>query len=535
MKKNICSFRCSYCICSIILSVFLTIGNKITFSGSVSASYTLNYFEAFHFTDLIYFLFWNLAIYFILVIMNLTINKYGSIMFTANTNISLNVHCWAFYSCALILLWLPWLLTLAPGSVLTDSLSSIHQSLGAPLNNQHPILYTAFVSIFIHIGIALDNINIGIFLYTICQYTAMALSLGYVLAWLYKHNIKSLIIIVVLLYYAFTPYFPSYAVIMWKDPLFSTFLLLYSLLFINIAEANTTYRSRQGIIAYFLLSLGIMFFRNNGIFIVLACGIVLFLCFGKRLKVYYICWASAMLIYALVTGPVYKYLDVKKPAMEAMGIPLQQIAYIVTHSGIIDSDHEQFIYQLLPKEEFLTNYAPCLVDPLKWNASFNVEFLENNAKDFLSVWLQLFPSNISSYIKSYCLGTYGFWYPGIQNNYGYIDTYIADNNLGIYRHDIVEQLTGYSLYSLIEKLKLYIGSGSLAWFMLVSLTLVVSSRNKRYIAFYCPGLFCWGSVLLATPVAFSLRYVYILPMALPLFIFVPFIIAHSPQTHSVFN
>ena len=61
------------------------------------------------------------------------------------------------------------------------------------------------------------------------------------------------------------------------------------------------------------------------------------------------------------------------------------------------------------------------------------------------------------------------------------------------------------------------------FFMLTSM--VYSIKNKRYknLLIYLPALFTWGTIMLATPIAFSMRYVYILVLIVPMDFVIPFL------------
>ena len=54
---------------------------------------------------------------------------------------------------------------------------------------------------------------------------------------------------------------------------------------------------------------------------------------------------------------------------------------------------------------------------------------------------------------------------------------------------------------------------------------VYSIKNKRYknLLIYLPALFTWGTIMLATPIAFSMRYVYILVLIVPMDFVIPFL------------
>lgn len=165
--------------------------------------------------------------------------------------------------------FLLYLLTYAPGTVLRDSMLSIIQGLGiAKFNNHHPVVYSIFVGFFMRIGRVLNNYNIGVMLYSVVQLLIMSGIIGYFLAWLKKRNVKMEYILLTYLFFVANTVFASYAIIMWKDPLFSGFVFLMTLYIFDIIEQNgEPLKKISGIIKFVILSLLIAFFRNNGIYI----------------------------------------------------------------------------------------------------------------------------------------------------------------------------------------------------------------------------------------------------------------------------
>ena len=59
--------------------------------------------------------------------------------------------------------------------------------------------------------------------------------------------------------------------------------------------------------------------------------------------------------------------------------------------------------------------------------------------------------------------------------------------------------------------------------MLTSMIFAIKNKNYKNLLIYLPALFTWGTIVLATPIAFSLRYVYILVLMIPLDFVIPFL------------
>lgn len=85
------------------------------------------------------------------------------------------------------------------------------------------------------------------------------------------------------------------------------------------------------------------------------------------------------------------------------------MCYVVADNGDITEEQLEFINNMCPIEVIKEKYNPCIVDKIKWDESFNNEFLEENKAEFFKTWFQIFLKNPSSYDKAYLLNTIGFW------------------------------------------------------------------------------------------------------------------------------
>ena len=131
----------------------------------------------------------------------------------------------------LLCCWLPWFLYNFPGVMTPDSISQYSQAMGLTgYSDHHPFAHTLLIKLFLSLGMALfNNVYAAIACYTIFQMVLMALLLCYCLCILYRYGAGRKLCLLFLIFYACVPYNGSFAVTMWKDVLFSGFLLLFAL------------------------------------------------------------------------------------------------------------------------------------------------------------------------------------------------------------------------------------------------------------------------------------------------------------------
>ena len=519
-------------IFSFLIDIAIILDNKIVFTGDVGDSYIKNVFLEFEATDLLKLVLVFIISYIVCLNIGIMIATRKINILTVNntekTTLKNDLLFWTIFTIITITCWSPFFLTYAPGSVLGDSTASIAQGLNySLLNNHHPVLYSIYVGFFMRIGRAFNNYNLGVALYSFTQLIIMSGIIGYAMLWLKKKNVKLIYILLSWLYFVANSIFARYAIIMWKDPLFCSFLFLMILLLFDVVKSNgEVLKNKFTIFRFTILSLLIAFFRNNGFLIIFCIYIILLLVYRKKTLKFNIILGATIILIALIQGPVYSKLNINSPFEEAVAIPLQQIARSVAYDGKITEKQKEFINQLLPEEKFKETYEPMIVDSVKWDPEFNKNFLYENKIEFFNVWAEMLIPNFSIYVKAYLMNTFGFWSTHMQNWYGLADTYIiwdkieSNNDYNIHRVDLIEKYFGHSIEKYFKE-PTYIGSGTLFWIMLLIIAILIINGKTKYIISLLPAILTWITIMISTPVAFSLRYVFVLAYALPIMIAIP--------------
>lgn len=429
----------------------------------------------------------------------------------------------------LLLAWSPYILTYAPGSVLPDSMGSLNARPGS-WSNHHPIAFTLLVRVFAGAGEATGDINRGVFAFTLFQSLVMAGVLGAAVVWLAKRGVSRGWLAAIVAYFAVVPVFPIYAINMQKDTLFSAALLVLTMIvFDAVTSRGVGLRTARGIAGYLLASILVIFLKNNGVYIVAGTTLALWLTFRETMRPL-VGSAMALLVAAmLLQGPGYDALSVERDTfVESVGVPLQQVAYVVVTGGSVTPSEQRYLDRLLPYELWPATYAPTNVDPLKWHPDFDEAYLSATRPQFLRTWAAVVARNPGRCFDAYCLQTFGFWKTGATHRYGFADTYVVENSLGVEPADLLERWTGFSAMPLLDGIRGpegtsgFVSVGVLVWTVLLCATLLVLTGRSRFLAVLAPCALLWLTVMIATPVAFSLRYVFALALCFPGFPLLPF-------------
>ena len=511
---------------SLILSMVFVVGDKISFNDDVFGPYTVNFIYPLTIQDWIGVLCWIPLVFVVIYGLCCVARRNAVPIQEGKISKKRGLLLWALLSGFIMICWLPYLLAYYPGVVVGDSIASLNQALGkTPYTNHYPVMYTLFVKLFMEIGGATGSYNRGVFLYSFVQYALMAATAGYSVYWMLRKKVPWILVVIAELYYAFTRIFAVYAISMWKDPLFSAALLLFSLLLLDIGiSKGEKLKEKKTIVSFVLLGIIIIFWRNNGIFLVAVISVILAIVYRKRFLKLGISALSMILVCMLIQGPIYDVLGIQKDTVEeSLGVPIQQIAGVIAEDRELTAEQEQVLFQLLSETEWKESYTPAIADSIKFHNDFNEQYLEENLGDFLKVWIQLLPSNLDIYVEAYLMETLGFWQIGLENSAGFYYFYVDGNDFGIQRVDMAEKLLGIPLEDELMWWVDYMSTGALVWLVLLGGLLTLLQKKYDLLPGFLPPILLWLTIMLATPIAFSLRYVFLLAYGLPLFLLLPFL------------
>ena len=76
----------------------------------------------------------------------------------------------------------------------------------------------------------------------------------------------------------------------------------------------------------------------------------------------------------------------------------------------------------------------------------------------------------------------------------------------------------------------FISCAALFWLVLLMFVILLEKKQYKYLIPFIPALTGWATVMVATPVAFSFRYVYFLFLLQPVFVYL--LVTGLRQDHS---
>lgn len=441
-----------------------------------------------------------------------------------------NVNCLKlFLICffVIIICWLPYFLSLYPGVLTADSISQFSSFVNGfnIVSDHHPVIHTIFIGIIYKIGFLIfNNVNIATAFVSFIQMSLMASIFSYLCVWLCRHNVSRKILLLILLYFSLSPLHGYYSVTMWKDVLFSGFFLIFILNIIDI-DQNKSFNIKYSI-KFIILSLLILFFRNNALYVYLFCIPFFIYIFKNRIINIILCIFISLSCFFVVKGPIFNHFNIiKSSSEEYIAIPLQQVGRMAYKFVDFSDEEVSVINDLIPVDVMANLYNPMCVDNIKFSELYNTDVFDLNKGKYFRLWFNLVLKHPSIAVESYLNSTLGYWYAGVQ--YWAVGSTVDNNDMGIYSSPkggkyINDYVSGVKSYNIpIVSLQWSIG---ICFILIVfSCLLLFVQRKYRLLFYYVPILGVWLTLMVASPVFAEFRYVYCAYTCLPLFLLIPFL------------
>ena len=444
-----------------------------------------------------------------------------------------NDYTFIFIFLALFVMWLPYILTFFPGGYDCNSAYVIREALGLEkITNHYPVFYTFIMWAFLSFSNLITGANqFGYTLLSILQVVFMISMISYFIYWWYKKGVNKWIVIVLTLCFGLFKLYPIYALTVWKETPFSLLVILLTFNILDIVlSKGEKLKDNKFIALYILTILLISFLRNNGMYIVIPTTICIYFVYRKYKK-FILLTLITMLIPVIIQIPIFNALNINSEYEEKIGVPLQQISYVLTYEGNITDEQMEYLDSIVSIKRVKAYYNPFNVDYVKFDCKLNVENIENNKLQFYKTWLELFVQNPEMYIKAYLLNITGFWNINRLYNWDlkdYANPVInpADYDcFNIRQQDLIYRATGRSIEQYLYKFngEQQISTAIFIFLTLISLTYIFKTKKYRFLLIYLPTLLTLGTLLIATPIAFGLRYVYPVVIFVPISFLIPFL------------
>lgn len=324
-----------------------------------------------------------------------------------------NAHrCWKtlLYGCCILLLWSPWMVLCFPGNMNADTGTSILFHLGLDRTNvNNPFFQNFIFGMTYRLGCLLGNVDIGFFLYLLCQSTLIAMLLGTSISFVEYLKAPWGWRIALLALYGLCPYFPLYAITVGKDSNFTIVVLAFATLLTNCMLQGDRFpedRKKILLLSGLVILMGLL--KNHGKWIGIGCLTVCGIRYAIQTKRIpkMLCIGIAAIL--LITSLLPAVLGVPKTeTRESMALPLQQTArYVLNYDDEITDEEREIIDAVIPYE-WLSHYNPIKADPVKVHVRKDATTSDWIA--YFQLWLKHFLTHPRPYLKAFYFQTYGYY------------------------------------------------------------------------------------------------------------------------------
>ena len=402
--------------------------------------------------------------------------------------------------------------------------------------NHHPVVHTLLLHYFIVLGNLVRNYNFGVFLFAFVQLIFFITAISFLIVLLIRRfHLKVKYVLVVLAYYLFHPFVQNYMMMLAKDVPYTIFLLFFLLLSYLFLEKES-FSFKQNVI-WFITMIGVVLFRNEGIYLVVpTLFFLLFLNVSKKQVLSVMC--SIVCFFLVWHNMVLPFFKITPGSVrEMLSIPFQQTArYVKFQPQKVTQSEKKAIDAVLDYEILGKLYDPSLSDLVK--NSFKYNSTTEQRFTYLKTWARMFFKEPKLYIEATIANKYEFFYP--ESNLGWFNLYVwseeamkqvndnADRKgisfgfhhqkkLRKYREryeQVRETITRQPVFNILRSASTYL------WILLLFVFYSIRLRNKKAIALLVPFIMHL-LVLIACPCNGSyFRYVYPYAVTFPfLFIF----------------
>lgn len=253
----------------------------------------------------------------------------------------------------LLAVYLLWWLAYYPGIMTPDSLDQWRQAISHSYSDAHPFTSSLVMSFFRAIYDTPAWISL-------LQVIIMSGTIGLTLGYCVRRGVSKYIVGTLLAGFALWPVFGIYTVTIWKDILFSIFIVIASiLLFIIIADKQ--YRNqRWPLICLAVIAALIALWRHNGIIYLLLPFILLWFAAPSIRSNTWKATAGTLVFYLVMHFGVAHMLNVRPAPLVAEWLRLKTVAavYHEDHPTITPHDRKLFT-DVMPESSWKTGYK-CL-------------------------------------------------------------------------------------------------------------------------------------------------------------------------------
>ncbi len=404
-----------YIVTSIILAIFMIIGDSFKSNGDLSFVY---YSKFYALVSMAVFAGYALLIYYFMFMIGAGVEKYRA----KEQSLKCDRRRLQLYMFGgLILAWLPYIIAYFPGSVTTDAMNQINQALGQyPFSNHHPVVSSLFMGLLIRLGRIFSNDYLGIFLMMLFEVVFTGFVFTKLIIYIHDISKKNMATAIMYVYLALYPTWGMMVQSVLKDTMFTAIFVAYFIYYTKLIMNPEEFWSNKWNIVWSSISmLAVCFWRNNGIYVVLISALLL-LCekiLRKRWIRIIVQLAFVCIVYFVAVKLIYPACGILPgSSREILSIPFQQTArYVREYSDEVTASEKKSISGVLEYDTIAEKYNPDISDYVK--KTFKEKASDEDISSYFKTWLSMFAKHPVVYFEATLNNTYNYYYFNDPTNF----------------------------------------------------------------------------------------------------------------------
>ncbi len=421
--------------------------------------------------------------------------------------------------------YIPFLLLSYPGNLCWDAIGQIEQViLGSGYSSHHPLVHTLIMGGIVELGnILFHSYEIGVFMYMLLQLTVFAAALASTVWLLAKRGVNGTVLKCLVGLYAIAPIYSNMASTVIKDVPFVSFVIGYVICVSLLLESPEKLRQKGFVAIFILLQLGVILFRNNGIYVVCIGGVIIAAYLWKgysmkeRLGSIAVLFAVSVLVSRIILTILMEVLNAAPGSTgEMLSIPFQQTArYLQLYRTELTVEEREAIETVLGDVNTVAaKYDPDISDPVK--ALFNKYASGRELIAYFKTWFICFWKHPLVYIEAFFQHVYGWFHPGVTNAIRYETQYDLIRQEGLFPQASKLVLFYYRFANRFTPLGILENVGLYVW-GLIYMTVYnwkrkAAAQNMMFVPLWISLLICMASPCFflhpryAFPIMFTLPF-----------------------------
>ncbi|MCR5675042.1 MAG: DUF6020 family protein [Lachnospiraceae bacterium] len=419
--------------------------------------------------------------------------------------------------------YLPWYLYSWPGIFSPDPVNQVEQVLGlVPLSNHHPIAHTVLIGLWMRIaGLFTADLTTAVGVYTFFQMTLFAFSAAFVVFTMDRvFGLRPAVCLCVLAFYALLPFMPVFSILVCKDTVFASVLMLFCCEIARFLRFGLPRFTPAGILhdaVFVLLGILVCLLRTNGWYAFWLFAVCFVFVFRRKLQRALPPVIAIFVAAALIRGPLMDAAGVIKPdTVESLHIPMQQIAQVLAYGRALPDEDRAMIEAVTDTTWVSELYVPGFADNIKeLIRAGHPEVIEADKAGYLKLWIRIGLRYPGDYISAWAAQIRGVTWPDVPAEVAVIEG-VYPNTIGLEYRPLIGGAVLVKLRELIMKLGGFVplygllwSMGFWAWVLLFSGVLILTQgKGRRRLLLLVPAGALIATLLIATPISDDFRYAF---------------------------